>query len=310
MSIKGNYISIADPEQDILEIQELILITGKGIESITMMYDDHTLDRNASEKMLALQDNFMYRVNAVLNQYLFLIGHLDARSVIDTEKHPAHFAVNHPLIYMYQNELSSMLDSILFHLCSAFDYLGHYISYMFVDNKNRTIDWDSLAKTCRAKFKGKFSFSQAVQDIDSGLRANLEQYRSKLIHKQRDYHPTNVEQILGSKILNLSFAVSHDVLRIFRKNFKEYLPENNYSLDWFASRLIRLCLANINFVLQYLRNDLLVNSKFVENVKNPKTILGFTVLKQDSDTNEVRPVSDFTWQDYIVEFTKFQHSII
>lgn len=304
MSYTYNFIYILDKKQDLETIAELISITNIGIEGITHIYDDHSLDKNVSTKMFPLQENLIYRIFAAFHQYELLIDGLNSKSTIDLNSPPYDGdPYTHPAIDRYNNELSSIVDSIFFHLCSVFDYLGHFISYMFEKNKDKTLDWGALANKARAAYKGRLRSADCIREIDNKIRIKLEWHRSQLIHKKRDLRALGITKHPESNQLSLKFAASPETMKHFKNILPLYDKESKYTLEFLPSVVIYQTLRSINVLLDFLRFDLLSNSTFQENVKNSKNN-AFPYLKQ-RDTNKLYPKSEVIWLDYTRKLDKF-----
>ncbi|GEM_PF-2570216 len=296
---------IIDPQQDITSLKKLIRVTNIGVEAAMHMYHDHRRDPKAYELLLLRMENVVYRISAVMTHYEMLVEGLKKRSVIDLKADPfeGHYSM-HPTVYAYSCELSSMVDSIFFHLYSAFDYIGHFISYIFLDNKTKTLDWDSLAKTAWGKWKDSYQTSVAIQKIDAKLRKKLDDYRSELIHRNRDLHMIGAMRQEDSGFLNLKFLASEDTMKHFRKLFPghedivpAYKKEAKYTLDLLCSVVFYETLHLTNALVTCLRFDLLEHSTFRENVEHPKTGAKHPYdIKMD--TQEIFPCSEKIWIDY------------
>nr|WP_121271759.1 hypothetical protein [Pedobacter schmidteae] len=304
MSSTHNFFYVLDRKQDLEIIAELITITNIGIEAITHIYDDHSLDKNVSTKMFPLQENLKYRIFAAFHQYELLIDGINSKSVIDLNSVPYDGNLyTHPTIYKYNNELSSIVDSIFFHLCSVFDYLGHFISYMFEKNKDKTLDWGALANKARAAYKEKLKSADCIRKIDNNIRIKLEEHRSQLIHKKPDLRGLGITKHQESNQLSLKFATSQETIKHFKNIIPVYDKESKYTLEFLPSVVIHRTLRSINVLLDFLRFDLLSDSAFEENVKYSKNN-GFPYLEQ-RDTNKLYPKSEVIWLDYICRLDKF-----
>lgn len=116
-----NFINIPNQKEDIDNISKFIQVTNAGIEAITDVYDDHTLDQNISTRAFFLQENLIYRIYAAFHQYKLLIAGMNSKSVIDLTVDP-HIGVDplHPRAYQFSAELSSIVDSIFFFICTLY----------------------------------------------------------------------------------------------------------------------------------------------------------------------------------------------
>lgn len=254
--------------------------------------------------MFSLQENLIYRILAVLHQYELLVDGLNSKSIVDLNADPYDGNwESHPTIYRYNNELSSIVDSIFFHLCSVFDYLGHFVSYMFEKNKDKTLDWGALAKTARANYKDRLKSAAGIQEVDVTIRIKLEWHRSQLIHRKRDLRGIGITKNPKSNQLSLIFAEAPETMKQFKNIVPGYDKEANYTLDFLPSVVIYQTLRSINYLLDFLRIDLLSDSTFEENVKNPKSPDLPYILHPV--TNTPYPKSEVIWGDYKRKLDKF-----
>jgi hypothetical protein len=304
MSAIQNFINIPDQKADIENINRLIQITNIGIEAITRIYDDHRPDKNVSTKLFFLQENLIYRVFAAFHQYELLIAGLTFKLVIDLNVNPFSGPLEaHPTIYRYYNELSSIVDSLFFHLCSVFDYLGHFISYMFEQNKDRTLDWNSLAKKARDYYKDKLRSSAGIREVDNDIRIKLEKYRSQLIHRKRDSRYIGITRKEQSNTLDLIFSAMPETMKHFKNIIQGYDSESKYTLDCVPSAVFYWTLRSINYLIDFLRADMINGSTFEENVKNPKGSEPHYFVHPVS--KKILPRSEVIWRDYRQQLGKF-----
>lgn len=300
-----NFINIPDQKEDVNNISKFIKVTNVGLEAITNVYDDHTYDQNISTRVFFLQENLIYRIHAAFHQYELLIEGMNSKSIIDLKSDP-HVGEDpmHPKAYQYSADLSSIVDSIFFHLSSAFDYFGHFISYMFEKNKDKTLDWSSLAKTARAGYRVReLKIAQAIQEVDVQTRIPLDKYRGELIHRKRDLRRLGMNRNEEANQLTLIFAASPETMKHFKNFLPKYEPESNYTLDFLPSAVFYRSLESINYLLDYIRLDLIEDTKFIENVKNKKR----SDFKYNFDvvSNQYYPQSEQIWSAYKKHHEKY-----
>lgn len=302
MSIVHNFINIPDQKRDLETILKLIHITNIGVEAITHIYDDHRTDKDTFTKMFVLQENLIYRIFAAFHQYELLIAGLNSKSIIDLDTDPYNGDLqSHPTIYKYNNELSSIVDSVFFHLCSIFDYLGHFISYMFEKNKDHTLDWGSIAKKARAAYKEVLKSAERIDEVDKKIRIKLEWHRSQLIHKKRDLRSVGITK--SQNRISLIFAASPETMKHFKSILPGYDSESKYTMDCLPSAVFYQTLQSINYLLDFLKIDLISNSTFEENLKSLKNIDPPYLLHPV--TNTPYPKSEVIWSDYKRKLKKF-----
>jgi len=217
----------------------------------------------------------------------------------------------HPTVYKYSCELSSMVDNIFFHLCSAFDYMGHFVSYILTEGKDKTKDWDSMANTARGKWKDSYQTSPLVRQIDAMLRKKLDEYRSELIHRSRDNHMVGAYSEPGTDLMHLKYTASEVTMKKFKKllpGYEDVVPTYRegakYTLDFLCSMVFHQSLHYINAVFFGLRADLINGSTFGENLENPKTDSPHP-YSRDHRRNAIFPKSEHIWADYQRQYDAF-----
>lgn len=297
MSTIENFVNIPDQKRDLETIDELINITTIGLEAITHTYDDPRPDKNTYTKLFVLQENLVYRIFAAFHQYELLIKGMTSKSIVDLKRDPYNGDLqSHPTIYRYSNELSSIVDSIFFHLCSVFDYMGHFISYMFEQNKDKTLDWGALAKKSRDTYRGTLKSADGIREIDNKICIKLEWHRSQLIHRKRDLRGVGITMDHHAQQLSLVFAATPETMKHFKNIIVGYDSKFKYTIDCLPSAVFYQTLQAINFLLDYLRVDLLSKSTFGENIKNLKhNRLPYVVHPV---TKQPHPKSEVIWSNY------------
>jgi len=312
MAETHEYFGLLDREQDIETLKELITITSIGVQAVSQMYDDHRRDTKVRERLFFMQENVVYRISAVMTQYELLIDGIKRKAVLDLKIDPfcGPFEM-HPTVYKYSCELSSMVDNVFFHLCSAFDYTGHFVSYILTEGKEKTKDWDSLANTARGKWKDAYQTSLLLRQIDANLRKKLDEYRSELIHRNRDNHMVGAYKEAGTELMHLKYTASQDTMKKFRKlmpGYKTVVPayreEAKYTMDFLCSMIFYQSLHYINALFLGLRADLINDSKFRENIESPKMDSPHP-FSEDHKTGAIFPNSEYIWAEYQDQYNSF-----
>lgn len=313
MAEEHEYFGLLNRKQDVETLRKLIAITNIGVQAVAQMYDDHRSDTKVQERLFLMQENVVYRISAVMTQYELLIDGIKSKAVLDLKIDPFSGPFEmHPTVYKYSCELSSMVDNVFFHLCSAFDYMGHFISYILTEGKEKTKDWDSMAKTARGRWKDTYQTSLLVQQIDARFRKKLDEYRSELIHRRSDDHMVGAYREPGTELMHLKYTASQDTMRHFRKllpGYEEVVPayreEAKYTMDFLCSMVFHQSLHDINHVFFALRADLINESTFRENTENPKTD-GPRRYFKDPKNGAIFPNSEHIWADYQGQYDAFR----
>ena len=302
----NEYLDIDDREKDYKSIQSETLRTELGIRAIGLIYHDHSSDIKSYENVFRLKDNIQYRLFSATHQYLVFLRELglaekylhelckENPSYID----PNTFPFGNPYFEIIETELSSIFDSIIFHLSSVFDYLSHAICYMYFTNKENTLYWTKLSKKVRGDLKDEFEFCSMLDQIDRRFVGKLYDYRSRLLHNKRDKHKFSGSIQLSNFAFKLKISCSETSLKHF-----PLITENNtegkiITLVYLSSWLIKQTFKEVENLLDFIKIDLEKDSKFYQNLNKPKDKTGFMIVNINKETNLIEPNSKGFWEKY------------
>jgi hypothetical protein len=165
------------------------------------------------------------------------------------------------------------------------------------------MDWDSLAKTARDRYKHTLKSAVGIQEVDVKIRIKLDRYRSQLIHRKRDLRYIGITENQKANQFSTLFSASPETMKHFKNILPGFTSESKYTLDCLPSAVFYQTLQSINYLLDFLRVDLLSNSTFEENVKNPKH--GDPPYLLHPVTKKPYPKSEAIWSDYKRQLEKF-----
>lgn len=298
-------LDIKDRGADLKQLQNLLTTMEIGIRAITIMYDEHSTDKESKDNIFRLKENFCYRLTAAKHQYLLLL-----REIHQSEIYLEQLAKNNPsqLTSFYSGNphfegieemLSSIFDSCIFQITSAFDYLSHMISYiLFPDNKKESTYWSKLMKHVRDKNNPVFNYvtAKTLHTADVDLVFELNNYRSRLIHNSRDRHNFQATQS-ASDAFNVEVITSDYAMKHFKVWKNE--TDKNYTLQYVVSHLIRMACTQTDLLLNSVMTDIKANSNYEFNLNNAKKPGAFHMLTYDAKTGVAVPVSDTIWEEYL-----------
>lgn len=304
--MKEEYLDITNRQEDHNFIYDQTWRTELGIRAIAIMYHEHSDDQNSYENIFKLKDNIEYRLFSATHQYLILLKELRNAEIYLEEiylKDPLNistqrFLFSNPYFDRSELEISSVFDSLIFHITSVYDYFSHALCYMYFKNKQETVDWKKLAGVVRGDLKGKYKFCEKVDLIDRTSFVKLNDYRSRLIHKSRDKHHFSGSLDLMKGKMNVFLFPSEYA----RKTFKKLSQENQdkkFTLAYLASWLFKDCFKNIEEILTSVKDDLETNSNFYQNMKTPKFQNTLILGSINSSNNSFEPISKSLWKEYI-----------
>lgn len=302
----AKYLDIVNREEDHKLIYDQTWRAELGIRAIAIMYHEHSEDQNSYENIFKLKDNIEYRLFSSAHQYLILLQELRNAEIylekiykedplnISTQR----FWFSNPYFDKSELEISSVFDSLIFQITSVYDYLSHALCYMYFKNKQDTVDWKKLANIVRGELKGKYRFCEKLDMIDRSSFAKLNEYRSRLIHKNRDKHNFSGSLDLIKGKMNVFLFPSGYAIKTFKKLSQEN-PDKKFTLAYLASWLFKDCFQNIEDILSAVKEDLETNSRFYQNMGTPKFQKTLIIGSINSSNNSFEPVSKRLWEEYL-----------
>lgn len=298
-------LDIKDRGADLKDLHKRLTTLEIGIRAVTVMYDEHSKDKDSKDNIFRLKENFCYRLTGAKHQYLLLlreIGQSEANLTHLAKYQPNQltgFYPSNPHFDQIEEMLSSIFDSCIFQITSAFDYLSHMISYILLpDNKKASTYWTQFMKQARDKNNPVFSFETAktLHNADKDFVCELNNYRSRLIHNSRDRHTFNATQS-ASDVFNVQVITSDYAIKHF-KSWKNEV-DKQYTLQYVISHLIRMACDQTDLILNSIITDIKANSNYEFNLNNAKKPGAFHLLTYDAKTGTAIPVSDTMWEEYL-----------
>jgi hypothetical protein len=307
MNENNMLLDVVDREKDYKELMEMALRAEKGLRAISVMYDEHSNDKNSASNIFLLKENIQYRINSAVHQYLILLKELrDAEAYLQVthQKNPQYFNAflfGNPFFEKVEMELSSVFDGIIFQVSSIFDYLSHVICYISFRNKSKTVYWTKLAKASRGQnndFENEV-LRKTVDDLDRKFIGRLYDYRSRLLHNKRDKHQFGGQARRTDFKFTLQLKPSEFALAHFN-SIKDSLHQNtSITLTYLASQILRQIFAELETVLDSMASEIRKNSFFGNNLFNPKKGMdALLIVSVNPETHRAEPISNSLWDEY------------
>lgn len=300
------YLDIDDRNRDYKFIYSETFRAELGVRTIGLIYHDHPSDKKSYDNVFRLKENIEYRLFSATHQYKVFLKELqsaedylqDLYTKTPRYIHPGTFPFGNPYFEKVEVELSSIFDSIIFHLSSVFDYLSHAICYMYFVNKEKTLYWPQLSKKVRGDFRNKYAMSSTLDLIDRRFVGHLYDYRSRLFHHKRDKH-----KFAGTvKFNDFSFRLTMSCSDVSLKHFALINEENKdnklITLTFLSSWLLKKTFQEIENLLDAVKIDIEKDSKFYQNLAKPKDNRGLMFVTMNPETKQVEPMSMGFWKEY------------
>ena len=250
-------IDIRDRQKEFKRMDDRTDALRKGLDALTLEYSFYTGDHNGHNKLIGLKENIVYRVfGAVYHLQLMLQQHplIAQRFTEHFIKDASSFdelAPKHREYGYAEREISALFDSVIYHLCSVYDYMSVFINFICVKDRDKTPKWTQIcqvAKQTPQLLRDK-KIAEVILVLDQHLASKLYKYRSRLIHEKAD-----VCRILVIRT-GSHFEPYFTCTEVIRKLFGEYIQEADadYALTFIAVVLIQQTVQQMAVLTEALR---------------------------------------------------------
>jgi len=222
-----NLIDIKGLEDEFSRLDKHIKELYHRFMAIAMDYQYYYDNSWTQKEIYELRDEVTYRLKGVRLQIRILLKHQSTinKSLNQTYKSEPNkilgsYYPDNPLFDQAEEEISSLFDSVLYHLVSIFDYLGNLTHFIFADkNKQQSHSWNSLTKSVRDKKNpySQKSFAKLIAQIDNDFVNKLYKHRSILIHERGDVFDSRGYTTQKDDIFFCKFVATNKL----KKNFSE-----------------------------------------------------------------------------------------
>jgi hypothetical protein len=280
------YKNIADLKLEMKNVLTDFQAIDNNMIAIGMDYK-HYLDSSFNDKKIyEFRDNLLYRLRATrlhINILVNLLNSLDQELTEIYSKENGQISMQ----IHFENrksDISSLFDSVIFHIVSAFDYVSNLVGFLCIKNQKK-IKWTQFAKSVRDQ-KNELSqtnFSELIDNLDRTFIGRLYDHRSYLIHIGNDNGKSSLSiELMKGKVETKIISSS-----TFNKNFSELRElgkENDLSISYILFWLLNKTTESIIDIQFGLK-------EYMET--NKKNEIPFMFMK--GPNNEVLPVSTNYW---------------
>jgi len=222
-------------------------------------------DKDKFDLCLTLRDNVLYRAKSIRYHLLmlsnfeksvtkqFMADQFDYKKRVDL------------MMYSVETQLF-LLDDIVFHLISLFDYIGNLIGFTYYGEHRIKIKWKGIVKWCKnapleKKKTGKINVnnslvSNLILKYQQSLVYRLEEYRACLFHYGKD--TTRSQATINIMKPNES-RVATEIPKDFQKWIKQFAnvsEENEATLCHAAMWLVIESFTAANEIIMLLQKEL------------------------------------------------------
>lgn len=286
---------IENPREEFDKLTERFRLLQDRFMAIAMDYKHYINSELSNHEIFKLRDSVLYRFYSARFHFQLLLEH--------------HTRVEHWFQELYKKdpqgffrdsfeiqaatrqstkEIYSLFDSMIYHLCSIYDYLFRLVNYA---HKNTQVDkpiWNKLfqKKNIEQQLYCSSELLTKLKEIDADFVYPLIGHRSHLIHTQDDTGAFTVTFGLSGEE---KFDAKFEATELFHRNFpgmKMNNVETEFTIKYASQWLISKTIQTTTEVLFDLRDDM---------ERNKKIPHGFVVLLDDK--KGFIPVSTPKWGD-------------
>jgi hypothetical protein len=286
---------IEDIQGEFKLLDKKISLLEKRFQATALDYT-HYIDNSWGQKRIfELRDSVQYRlfsarlhIEIIIRQHYIIEEKLSKLAIEKPNLIFGQFLSANPVFERYEQEISCIFDSIIFHLVSVFDYLSTLINYICGKEDQNTLMWTQLAKSVRDKKNvySRKSIARLIDELDRNFVTRLYDYRSHLIHKKADFKRYAIEVKLSQKdmIFDARFIATEQFIRHF-KELKEESKEFNFTTKYVSFWIMQKTISTITDILFGLKKEMELTKKV------PFGMLGL----YDEKTKQMKPVSTAFW---------------
>lgn len=263
-------IDIKDRDKEFKRLDDRTDALKNGFHGFSLEYGFYVESIEGGHKIVELGQNVIYRLFSAIFHVQLLLHH---HKIIATRL-TAHYLADRPAFeetapkhreYSYaEREISSLFDSIIYHLSSVYDYMAILINFVSVKNRDKTPKWTKIVETARnnPQFLRNDKLVEIIQVLNEDFVTKLYRYRSRLIHERSDVcrilvirNPTNI----------VPYFTCTDTVR---KLFKKYIQEEDadYALSFLSTTIIHETVQQIAVLLEALRRIIKENSNSTQEM--------------------------------------------
>jgi len=296
-------IDFTNPTTILQESQRFIHALDSGIQALSLDFGFHIQNSFLNDKIYKLRDNTSYRIDSSFFHLNLLFTELEGiKSKHETLDYMANISQS-PVLHLEfdKRHLTYILDSMIFHLSSVFDYCAVLISYI-LSKTDRTPSWNTLESYARA---GTNIFStdkthqikQTIIETHNSFVRNLYDYRSEIMHRAADLIRGSTALELPSNKKTLLFLCSSKQLKSF-KGLSD--TSGQYTITYFAHYLIVQTIESLANIIEVLRVYMESNSISMKVMKEDKLVMFYL----DPETKEAKSPSAMYWPHFDSVFHK------
>lgn len=262
-------IDIENPNESIDELEDKFLRLHNRFIAVAMDYKYYINPQIDDHEIYKLRDNVIFRLQSARFHFQLLLQHQFYIEHTIKEIHTSQHKVLNggPQLQIYQmqatEEIYSLFDSLVYHLCSNFDYLFILINFIHGKTNLAQPKWNLFRsdKNLKNNIYCTKELIDALDILDQKFVYPLIKHRSYLIHNE--YAIGALQLVLND--FKTRFLATETLKEHFPELSKEF-GEKDISISFAAKWLIEKTFETITEVLFEVRDDMIRNRKQVQPV--------------------------------------------
>jgi hypothetical protein len=259
-------LDIESPKESLNELKDKFLRLHNRFIAIAMDYKFYINPNISDQEIYKLRDNVIFRLESARFHFqLLLEHHYHVEQNIKKIHNSQHPVFNGgPELQLYQmkatEEIYSLFDSLVYHLCSNFDYLFRLINFIHGKKDLAQPKWNLFKsdKNIKSNIYCSKELIEALDILDQKFVYPLIKHRSFLIHNE--YAIGGYQIVLNN--LKTRFLIT-DRLKSHFPELKTEFGDEEMSINYAAKWLIDKTFETITEVLFEVRDDIIRNRKQV-----------------------------------------------
>jgi len=262
-------LDIQNPNKLLKDLDQKFLRLHNRFLAVAMDYKYYINPNISDHEIYKLRDNVIFRLESARFHFELLLNHHNFIESNIREIHTSQHSILNggPELQIYQmqasKEIYSLFDSLVYHLCSNFDYLFRLINFIHGQTELGQPKWN-LFKSDKNKKRNVYCSKEliyALDILDEKFVYPLIKHRSFLIHNE--YAVGGLLIVLND--LKTRFLVTDTLKDHFPELTKEF-GEQEMSINFAAKWLIDKTFETITEVLFEVRDDIKRNRKNVQPI--------------------------------------------
>ncbi|GAA3922693.1 hypothetical protein GO495_02195 [Chitinophaga oryziterrae] len=295
-------LDIQDRQKTFESIANRLELLDEGFRALYADYSHHIEVTNGKQHdILRLKENIDYRLfsskfhlELLLRQHFAIEGRIQEIFRDDPGKVLNPVYPSHPLFDYCEREITSVFDSIIFHLASVYDYLSAAINFICNKKDKSITKWSQLAKSCRDRentYSGKKIASVIISENENFVD-KLYRYRSRVIHERSEINAISLSLKIASSKAVVKFISTDGLIKSF-PSLKEKAKTHNLTVAFTSEWLIHATIDSIVNILFSMKEEMEQMSTFPDHIADADFILLYT----DPKTGHAGPASKPLWEN-------------